>query len=224
MEAFVYCWTDHKTQKLYVGYHKGSIDDGYICSSKPMLEQYDMRKKDFSREIIAQGTADEMRILESKILQSVDAQINEDYYNQHNSNGKFICIKHKEETKIKIGKKNIGTKRSEETKQKMREARKKQVITEDTRKKMSQSAKERANTPEGKKRLQNIAHLGTQKRKENGPITMPESSKKILQKISKDYWNKTTLICPHCNKEGKGPNMYRYHFNNCKNRRDSDFR
>ena len=33
-EAFVYCWTDHKTNKLYVGVHKGSINDGYICSSK----------------------------------------------------------------------------------------------------------------------------------------------------------------------------------------------
>lgn len=23
------------------------------------------------------------------------------------------------------------------------------------------------------------------------------------------------LVCPHCGKEGKGPQMYRYHFNNC---------
>ncbi len=26
-EAFVYCWTDHKNKMLYVGSHKGSIDD-----------------------------------------------------------------------------------------------------------------------------------------------------------------------------------------------------
>jgi hypothetical protein len=32
-DSFVYCWTDHKTGMLYVGSHKGTIDDGYVCSS-----------------------------------------------------------------------------------------------------------------------------------------------------------------------------------------------
>lgn len=27
---------------------------------------------------------------------------------------------------------------------------------------------------------------------------------------------RTQMICPHCNREGKGPNMKRYHFDNCK--------
>jgi len=27
---------------------------------------------------------------------------------------------------------------------------------------------------------------------------------------------KETVICPHCNKVGAGPIMYRYHFQNCK--------
>ena len=35
--SFVYCWTDKATSKLYVGFHKGAIDDGYVCSSKYML-------------------------------------------------------------------------------------------------------------------------------------------------------------------------------------------
>jgi hypothetical protein len=39
MEAFVYCWTDKITNKLYVGSHKGSPDDGYVCSGKYMLEE-----------------------------------------------------------------------------------------------------------------------------------------------------------------------------------------
>ncbi len=29
---------------------------------------------------------------------------------------------------------------------------------------------------------------------------------------------RTEKTCPHCNKTGKGPNMTRYHFDNCKNR------
>jgi hypothetical protein len=39
-EAFVYCWTDKLHNKLYVGVHKGNVDDGYICSSKIMLKEY----------------------------------------------------------------------------------------------------------------------------------------------------------------------------------------
>jgi hypothetical protein len=55
MEAFIYRWTDHKKNMFYVGSHKGPKDDGYVCSSKLMLEQYKERPKDFSRHIIAEG-------------------------------------------------------------------------------------------------------------------------------------------------------------------------
>ena len=55
MNSFVYCWTDKKTNMLYVGSHKGSIDDGYICSSKPMMKEYKKRPQDFSRQIVAEG-------------------------------------------------------------------------------------------------------------------------------------------------------------------------
>lgn len=85
MEAFVYCWTDHKTNKLYVGSHKGTIDDGYICSSKYMLEEYNKRPNDFTRQIIAEGKLEDIRSLESAILKSVNARLNEDFYNQHNN-------------------------------------------------------------------------------------------------------------------------------------------
>lgn len=44
-ESFVYCWTDHKRSKLYIGYHKGSPDDGYVCSSKRMLKNNPLKTK-----------------------------------------------------------------------------------------------------------------------------------------------------------------------------------
>ena len=101
-EAFVYCWTDHKTNKLYVGSHKGSLNDGYVCSSKVMLEQYNKRPCDFTRQIIAKGQVNDIRKLEYKILSSIDAATNESFYNKHNGFGSYLT----EEMKDKIGRKS----------------------------------------------------------------------------------------------------------------------
>lgn len=107
-EAFVYCWTDKKTNMLYVGSHKGSVEDGYVCSSKYMLEEYRKRPEDFSRQILAEGSHDEARSLEAAILRSVNAAINENFYNMHNCDGKFYLKKHTEEAKRKISEKHKG--------------------------------------------------------------------------------------------------------------------
>lgn len=107
IDSFVYCWTDHATNKLYVGSHKGTIDDSYICSSKPMMEQYNTRTQDFTRQIIAEGEYKDIRKLESAILKSCNAATNDDFYNLNNGDGKFHSPKHlSEEHKRKIGEAN----------------------------------------------------------------------------------------------------------------------
>ena len=108
MEAFVYCWTEKKTNMLYVGSHKGSIDDGYICSSKYMMEEYNKRPQDFSRQIVAEGEYKNMLVLETKILKSVNAKLNENFYNMHNGDGNFYRSYTTEETKFKISKSKKG--------------------------------------------------------------------------------------------------------------------
>jgi hypothetical protein len=90
MEAFVYCWTDHKTKKLYIGSHKGSVDDGYVCSSKYMMIEYKKRPFDFTRHIVAEGNVKDIRKLESKILQAANARIDEQFYNKHDNDGFFF--------------------------------------------------------------------------------------------------------------------------------------
>jgi hypothetical protein len=89
-EAFVYCWTDHRTNMLYVGSHKGTIDDDYICSSKHMMKEYKERPEDFTRKIIAEGELHDIRVLEGKILKAVGARLNENYYNKHENDGLFF--------------------------------------------------------------------------------------------------------------------------------------
>lgn len=111
IEAFLYCWTDVVSNKLYVGWHKGQTDDGYVCSSKLMLREYSKRPKDFSRQILAVGTSRDMVALESAILNAENAKTNVKYYNMHNGNGLYFFKGHSEESKIKISQSKIGKRR-----------------------------------------------------------------------------------------------------------------
>lgn len=101
-EAFVYCWTDHLTKKLYVGSHKGTVDDGYTSSSKLLEQELRARPADFTRQIIAEGKFMDMRKLESVILQTVDAKNDPTFYNGHNNAPGFVCKGHTEKTKQKL--------------------------------------------------------------------------------------------------------------------------
>jgi len=110
-EAFVYSWRNIITNQLYIGWHKGDVNDGYICSSKIVLQEYKNNPTIFERYIISRGTRDQMVSLEATLLKAVDAKNNNDYYNQHNGNGKFTLKFHSEEAKLKIGNGNRGNKR-----------------------------------------------------------------------------------------------------------------
>jgi len=113
MDSFVYCWTDKKNNKLYVGSHKGSIDDGYVCSGKYMLEEYKKRPEDFTRQIIAEGKFEDIRVLEEKILTSVNAKLNKSFYNMHNGNGKFYLKNHTEKSRKAIRDSKVGKPRKD---------------------------------------------------------------------------------------------------------------
>lgn len=137
--SYVYCWTDYKTNMLYVGVKKGSFDESYISSSIFFNREYDIRPKDFSREVLANCTWKEALKLEEEILSSSNAAISEHFYNKTNGNLLFVCNGHSDETKAKMSKtwKNkktyncdpikaqatwTGSKHTEESKVKMSEA------------------------------------------------------------------------------------------------------
>lgn len=46
--GFVYIWFDRKRRMYYIGSHMGSLNDGYICSSKRMRQAYLRRPETFS--------------------------------------------------------------------------------------------------------------------------------------------------------------------------------
>lgn len=99
--TFVYQWTNLTTNRKYIGYHKGSEDDGYVSSSKYFNEDYNTNPSNFKREILAWGSTQDMIALETKLLKEVDAARNPDYYNRFNGDGRFYITEHSEETRQK---------------------------------------------------------------------------------------------------------------------------
>ena len=67
-EAFVYRWTNIRTGKIYIGYHKGTPDDGYISSGKAFLIAYNANPHLFIRDILAYGTKANMLQLEQSLI------------------------------------------------------------------------------------------------------------------------------------------------------------
>ncbi len=110
---------------------------------------------------------------------------------------------------------------SSETKQKMRKsAINRNAISDKTRQKMSISQKNRKRTPfsDEAKRNMSIAKKGyvmSAETKEKLRIlsTGRKHSDDTKKKMKKP---KRIIQCPHCNKQGGEPQMYQWHFNNCK--------
>ena len=59
-------------------------------------------------------------------------------------------------------------------------------------------------------------HIEAMAKGHRGKILSEEHKEKIRQGNLGLHKNYTNVKCPHCGLEGKGPNMTRYHFDNCK--------
>lgn len=84
-EAFLYMWVDTLNDRKYIGYHKGTPSDGYICSSERMLDEYAYRPSDFVRTILAWGTQNQMYELETILLLELGAATRGSFYNVSNN-------------------------------------------------------------------------------------------------------------------------------------------
>lgn len=153
MDSFVYCWTDRGTSKLYVGFHKGSPDDGYVCSSKHMLKEYKQRPHEFTREVLTRNTYDICRNFEIAIIKAMFAQ-GVPCYNL-NAGG---AVLHTPEIRAKISQTHKGKTISEEHIAAIKEwnQTQRQPASEETRKKIRQSKlgkKRGAHTPEWREKI-----------------------------------------------------------------------
>ena len=187
-DGFVYKWYDSKEDKFYIGVHKGSINDGYMCSSKEVKKAIKERPNDFTRTIIAEGVYEDMRVLEKELLTSVNAAYNNKYYNKHNGNAKFYCKQHTNETKAKIGKGNKSRKRPDLTLKN---------LTDNPAKKyyVGRNMKCSANPMFGKKQTEESRQKMSKNRMGIGKdVHKSEAHKQALSEAAKKRWAKIKEI------------------------------
>lgn len=105
----------------------------------------------------------------------------------------------------------IGVPRSEETKEKIRKARalNRYSNTEEHNKRISEAQKGKILTEETKQKIRE-ARLG--KKREPFSQEWKDKLKAAKEKLP-------VVSCPHCGLTSRGPNMKRYHFDNCKLKR-----
>ncbi len=104
--GFVYIWFDKKHKRYYIGSHWGTEDDGYICSSTNMRENFKNRPDDFSKKILIKvyTTREDLLIEEQKWLDKVPREeFGKKYYNINARVQGYWWVN--EETKSIIGKK-----------------------------------------------------------------------------------------------------------------------
>jgi len=144
-DSFVYCWSDHKTSKVYVGVHKGTPNDGYVCSSRHMKKAYQERPQDFTRQIVASGTFADCAELEIKINRNLLKNLDTCY---NRCAGKAIV--NDAETLKLIGQKvsafNKGKKRPPEVGEAISRAKKGIVFSDEHKAALSNAQKGRKHT------------------------------------------------------------------------------
>jgi len=88
-EAFVYHLRNTNNGRYYIGYHKGTVDDGYLCSSRNFEFWLDYEQgHSFERLILFFGTKEECKERESAFLSN--CFLDKKCYNFSDGNGGFL--------------------------------------------------------------------------------------------------------------------------------------
>lgn len=200
--AYVYKWTHIPTLKWYVGSRTAKNahpDDGYICSStlvKPMIVK---NPEEWKREIISVGEPEDIFNLETEILNLFDARNDTRSFNGHNNDGIYY-VRLTDEARRQMSDRMKGTSwnkgRAQSEELKLRKSLKMRGVKK---------------PPMTQIHYQNIVN----RIKENY-ATKPE----IREKQSLSHKNLPLLECPHCEFKAKPAPAKRWHFDNCKYKKD----
>jgi hypothetical protein len=220
MDSFVYCWTNHTLNKIYVGFHKGNENDGYVCSSKSKEFWNDFENANYmwTRQIIAKGTMRECQTLESKILDSLDIT-SESVYN--NKNNLMFNLNEEVRSKLRMSAKKrnknpeyikmLSDKAKKqwsntEFRSHMSEINTGKKLSEETKDKLRQSRKNQIFTKES---IEKAANSNRGKKR----------SQEVIERFKEISKLRPKVCCLYCKKIGILNGMTRYHLDNCKEKK-----
>lgn len=181
-EGFIYIWFDRKRKMYYIGCHWGTLDDGYICSSKWMRDAHRYRPQDFKRRILKRNIMREDLLSEEfRYFEMMkDDELGEKYYNlnKHHFGHWFIAETSNLSVREKLSEASKKLHQDPVYREKFLEGRKKMPPQ------TSEQIAKRAKSNTGKKRLEKTkqkiadAHRG----KIMGPLSK-ETKQKISEKL-----------------------------------------
>ena len=195
-EAFVYIWKNLVNNNIYIGYHKGAQDDGYVCSSasERFWNDFNDPAMQWEREIVFEGSQHECLEYEQSLLKEIDIR-SDSYYN--NARGSSVIFT--DEIREKIRQHHLGGSsgmkgktHSEETKEKQRKALLGRVFTQEHLEKLRKPKKNPCMNRQ--------------------PIT--EEHKQAMRLAIKE--KRKLIECPHCKEMHQPGPAKRWHFENCK--------
>jgi hypothetical protein len=194
-EAFVYIWKNLTNDNEYIGYHKGTQDDGYVCSSASdrFWNDFDDPAMQWKREIVFEGSQHECLEYEQSLLKEIDLR-SDSYYN--NARGSSVIFT--DEVREKIRQHHLGGSsgmkgktHSEETKEKQRKALLGRVFTQE--------------------HLEKLRKPNADSSKKRGPKS--EEHKQAMREAQAKVPN---VECPYCKVTMRATLAKRWHFENCK--------
>ena len=201
--AYVYKWVHIPTGKWYIGSRTkpGSHpEDGYYCSSKVVRPLIISNPEEWKREILATGSPIEMFQLETKLLQDANAKHDAKSFNQHNNDNRPV---------------RSGTKHTEKSIEKMRGPRNPYGPQSDEHKEKRAAKKRGVPRPD-------LAVLNQTRTGSNNPNFGKTQSDEWKHKNSlANQKPKNKTHCPHCGLEGGEGIMKRWHFDNCKFKKEN---
>lgn len=242
-EAFVYMWFDLGRDMRYIGAHKGSPDDGYVCSSDIMLPEHAMRPQEFRRQVVHHGAWPDMLLKEQELIVEHNAVKDPKYYNQACGFGPYHHQgPHSEETKKKLSDLarmqwedpvkrelliSIGKKRCENPSERKRLSEQMKKFWKDDSYAADRAARNKTAGLSISKTKLGIPLSDKHKRALCVPKSIPVWNKglrtgplsiehKEKQRISMTGHKFTIIQCPHCGTIGGETAMRRWHFDKCK--------
>lgn len=204
MDSFVYCWTNKTLNKIYIGYHKGTENDGYVCSSASENFWNDFNNPDYiwERTILYKGLMKECQEIENKMLNELDIT-SESVYNQKN---------------------NLMFNLDDEVRKKLSDAAKKRNQDPVYIEKLRQASKKLWKDPAHRERIKET-HTGKFLSEETKDRIRQSRKKQIITKVSRlkssnTIKSKPNVMCPYCATEGRYlGSMKKKHFENCKEKK-----